>query len=409
MMDVTVSRSDLAHALKIASGILPGPKDNPQPQHWVLLRAEDTLQVIAMDWGETVFRARLNASVAEQGASLVPAQALLGIISSIRDPEIRLVFSDKDGRLRIDPGGFFIAGDSPEPIPLPTPKGPSVAVSLGELLAAMKRVVFATRKSDTNRQLTSITIRTDDLLGAAKLLNTPVITLMASDAYRLAIQAIPAQNPQGANFAVPVDKSCAKILEMLAKWIGGVKRGIETVRLTLAQSDEQGTRTRLRERFLAFQLPNADVFYATDLSEPINLPMSKYSEYLSSQGVSRAIASAQDMLSVLEPVWKSHGKRDKTLGVWVRISASRDAGGMIVSLSHSTGPVQVSGTIPAEVIGEPFQFKANCKFLVEALNQLGGKRDKKVILSFYDHHSPLGLRLEYDPSFVYLFMPGREE
>jgi len=80
-----------------------------------------------------------------------------------------------------------------------------------------------------------------------------------------------------------------------------------------------------------------------------------------------------------------------------------------VSLSRSTGPVQVSGTIPAEVIGEPFQFKANCKFLVEALNQLGGKKDKKAILSFYERHSPLGLRLEYDPSFVYLFMPGREE
>jgi DNA polymerase-3 subunit beta len=191
-MKFTVERDALAEAVSWAARALPGRPVLPVLTGLLLSAGQHGaepgfLTLSCFDY-EVSARVRVPATVAEPGTVLVPGRLLVEIIRSLpphpvefADDPVGVSVSCGDAAFLLTPLPF---ADYPELPELPQLAG---TVDGGALAAAIAQVTPAASKDDTLPMLTAVSVELDG----------PVMTLAATDRYRLAVRELPWQPAPG--------------------------------------------------------------------------------------------------------------------------------------------------------------------------------------------------------------------
>jgi DNA polymerase-3 subunit beta len=191
-MKFTVERDALAEAVSWAARALPGRPVLPVLTGLLLSAGQHGaepgfLTLSCFDY-EVSARVRVPATVAEPGTVLVPGRLLVEIIRSL--PPHPVEFADDPDGVSVSCGdaAFLLTplpfADYPELPELPQLAG---TVDGGALAAAIAQVTPAASKDDTLPMLTAVSVELDG----------PVMTLAATDRYRLAVRELPWQPAPG--------------------------------------------------------------------------------------------------------------------------------------------------------------------------------------------------------------------
>ena len=180
-MKFQVERDVLAEAVGWASRALPARPVIPVLSGLLLQAADDGLTLSCFDY-EVSARVEVNAQIAEPGTVLVPGRLLAEITRSL--PSLPVEFAD-------DPEGVSLTCGSASVtlVTLPVEEYPDLpelpytagTVDGGVLAAAISQVTPAASRDDTLPLLTGVNIEVDG----------DIMTLAATDRYRLAVRELP--------------------------------------------------------------------------------------------------------------------------------------------------------------------------------------------------------------------------
>ena len=179
-MKFQVDRDILAEAVGWASRALPARPVIPVLSG-LLLEAADGLTLSCFDY-EVSARVEVDATVAEPGTVLVPGRLLAEITRSL--PSLPVEFADDPEGVSLTCGSasFTLVTLPVEEYPdLPELPQTAGTVDGGALAAAISQVVPAASRDDTLPLLTGVNIEVDG----------DIMTLAATDRYRLAVRELP--------------------------------------------------------------------------------------------------------------------------------------------------------------------------------------------------------------------------
>jgi DNA polymerase-3 subunit beta len=225
-MRFVVERDALAEAVAWVARSLPSRPVLPVLSGLLLQAAPDGLTLSCFDY-EVSARIHLDADVAEPGTALVPGRLLAEITRSLPGHPVEVDDAD-DVTLTCGPASFSLVmlplGEYPRLPELPRLAG---TVDGGVLATAVGQVTPAASRDDTLPVITGVNVE----------INGDVITLVATDRYRLAIRELgwhPARPDARTTLLVPA-KTLADAARMMAPG--------EPVRIMTRGTDRAGTRS----------------------------------------------------------------------------------------------------------------------------------------------------------------------
>ncbi|HYB46887.1 MAG TPA: DNA polymerase III subunit beta, partial [Streptosporangiaceae bacterium] len=178
-MRFVVERDALAEAVAWVARSLPSRPVLPVLSGLLLQAAPDGLTLSCFDY-EVSARIHLDADVAEPGTALVPGRLLAEITRSLPGHPVEVDDAD-DVTLTCGPASFSLVtlplGEYPRLPELPRLAG---TVDGGVLATAVGQVTPAASRDDTLPVITGVNVE----------INGDVITLVATDRYRLAIREL---------------------------------------------------------------------------------------------------------------------------------------------------------------------------------------------------------------------------
>ena len=180
-MKFRVEREALGEAVAWVARALPSRPVVPVLSGLLLQAAEDGLTLSCFDY-EVSARSLVPADVAEPGTALVPGRLLAEITRSLPGQPARFSLDGDMVGLACGSAEFSLVSlplqDYPE---LPRPCEPAGTVDSGALAAAAAQVVPSASRDDTLPMLTGVFVDIDG----------PVMTLVATDRYRMALRRLP--------------------------------------------------------------------------------------------------------------------------------------------------------------------------------------------------------------------------
>ncbi len=228
-MRFLVERDALAEAVAWVARSLPSRPVLPILSGLLLQAAPDGLTLSCFDY-EVSARIGMDAEVAEPGTALVPGRLLAEITRSLPAHPVEVDDSD-DVTLTCGPASFSLVtlpiGEYPRLPELPRLAG---TVGGGVLATAISQVTPAASRDDTLPVITGVNVE----------INGDVITLVATDRYRLAIRELgwnPARPDTRSTLLVPA-KTLADAARMMAPGV--------PVRIMTRGTDRAGARSGQR-------------------------------------------------------------------------------------------------------------------------------------------------------------------
>ena len=225
-MRFVVERDALAEAVAWVARSLPSRPVLPILSGLLLQAAPDGLTLSCFDY-EVSARIQIDAEVAEPGTALVPGRLLAEITRSLPGHPVEVDDAD-DVTLTCGPASFSLVtlplGEYPRLPELPRLAG---TVDGGVLATAIGQVTLAASRDDTLPVITGVNVE----------INGDVITLVATDRYRLAIRELgwnPARPDASSTLLVPA-KTLADAARMMAPGI--------PVRIMTRGTDRAGARS----------------------------------------------------------------------------------------------------------------------------------------------------------------------
>lgn len=179
-MRLTVARDALGEAVAFVSRALSTRPVIPVLSGMLLDAAPDALTLSCFDY-EVSARVRIDADVAEPGSALVPGRLLAEITRSLPGHAAEIASSGELVTLTCGRAEFGLFGLPMQDYPV-LPDEPDLVgvVDGGALALAVTQVAAAASRDDTLPMLTAVCF---DISG-------PVITLVATDRYRLAASEV---------------------------------------------------------------------------------------------------------------------------------------------------------------------------------------------------------------------------
>jgi DNA polymerase III subunit beta len=175
-----VERESLGEAVAWVARALPSRPVVPVLSGLLLQAGEHGLTLSCFDY-EVSARILVDAEVAEPGTALVPGRLLAEITRSL--PPLPAEFSSDADMVSLTCGGaeFTLVSLPIQDYPaLPEPPEPAGTVDGGVLAAAAAQVVPSASRDDTLPMLTAVCLEIDG----------PVMTLAATDRYRMAVRRV---------------------------------------------------------------------------------------------------------------------------------------------------------------------------------------------------------------------------
>jgi len=362
-MKISVSLEKLKRGLLVLDKIVASKSTLPILNN-VLIKVDENQVVLSATDLEMGISYYLGGKIDQPGSITVPGRVLSSFVGSLVEDKIEL--EGREGILyaKTDKSEANLNGMPADEFPsIPEVKGKEVLEIDGSLLKlAINQVGFAASFDESRPIFTGVYFEVGN--------NT--LKLAATDSYRLAEKVIAIPTKEEAKFIVPI-----KTIQEIHRVINGG----EKIKVTV--SDNQ----------IMFSFPDMDL-----VSRVIEGEYPDYTQVIPKVFKTKAIVSAHDLLGVV-----------KTASFFARESANNvrltfGKGGINIEASSSQLG-NFKSSVTAEVTGEDNDIGFNARYVLDALNGIGGE---SVAVEMVGKLNPGLIRPADEKSgLTYIIMPLR--
>lgn len=340
-MKVTCTQEALGRGLAIVGRAVAARSPLPITSNVLLATEEGRLRLSATNL-EITMSCWIQAQIDEEGAITVPARLLTDFVSTLPNDRISLTVAPRARQVRLACArneatiGGLNAEDFP---PAPVVKdGVSVELDPKGLRQAVAQTVFAAATDDSRPVLTGVHTKFEDKL----------LTLAASDGFRLAV------------FKLPLEDAVSEAVEIVVP-----ARALAELNRLLAEEEEPVTlRTNAGKTQVLFRLKNAEM-----VAQLIQGTFPNFNQLIPSGYTGRAVADIGEFLR--ETRIASVFARDGS-GI-VRLVVTPGEGvtpGKVVISARAEEIGDNQGELDAAVEGEGVKIAFNGKYLQDVLQAL---------------------------------------
>lgn len=355
-MLATISQAALSEALQTAAKAVAKAPGHPMLAGALVVARDGTLEVRTT--GDASVRVRCQASVEEEGATVLPAKVTAQAVKGMRDAPVRIESSGSAATVRCGRTTFRLNALAPDEFPdFPEVEGASEATLPGDAFERMAGIVARVASEVQGRPILS---------GVLVELADGRLTMTATDYYRVSTCSADVTADGTLSAVIP-----ARTLQDVASACGGrdvtVVVGDRQARLSVG-------RATFVTRLLEGTFPNARAM----------IPASQRT---------RAVADAGEMAEAV--------RRASLVGSSsVRLTVGADEV-MVEASSPDKG--EAREPVSADVDGDSLVIALNDRFLLDGLASAGGE----VSMGFDGPERPATIRSWGDIDIEYLAMPMR--
>lgn len=374
-MKISVLQENLAKGLGIVNKAVESRPTMPVLGN-ILLETEDArLKLAAVNMGLGMgITCWIGAKVEQPGAITLPAKTLADLVNNLSPERVDLALDTNTQTVNLRCGGTRsnIKGIDPDEFPpVQQPDEGDFAVSGKVLKEMINQTVFAAATEDNRPILTGIYTR----------LENDVLTMTASDGYRLAVRTTKLME----NFATPV--------EMVIP-----ARALAEVARIISDDDAEVMVTLPGERdIVLFQMPNVVVS-----SQLLDGKFPDVGAIIPRSYSTATVMYTSDLLRACQRA--EIFARDNAYSGRLYVKPPKGPGepGEVMVASKSAERGDNEGMIDASVEGEPLDISFNIKYLIDVLRVI---HDERVVLESNGAANPGVIRPENRDDFVHVIMP----
>ncbi|HZJ40710.1 MAG TPA: DNA polymerase III subunit beta [Candidatus Saccharimonadales bacterium] len=318
---------------------------------------------------------QLRGKVEADGEFTVEAKLISEYVNLLNAGE-KVKLEEKDGELKVESGSYKtkIKGESAKEFPLiPTiSEDDYYSFSINDFKKALAVVVFAVSNSENRVELTGVMFN----------FNNKILSLAATDSYRLAEKEITIKNGkegQEQKVIVP-SKTVQELLRILNT-------------LDADEVDDSELRICISDNQILFTFDSVSL-----ISRVINGRYPDYKQIIPSKSQTGVVVGRQELVRAVKAValFSKTGINDTTL----LFSKNK----IIVSaFSGASGESQAE--IEAEVTGTDNEITINYRYLLDGLNNILSDR---VELQLMNNMTPCLIKPEKENDYLYIVMPIRQ-
>ena len=376
-MEMICEKKDLQAGVTMVERIVATRSTLPIIGNILFEAGKDVLRLSANNL-EIGISLTVNAKVIKEGAVLLPAKTLSGIVSKLPEQQVGFKMSENSViKITYDQSCFNLNSLPPDEFPV-LPKvadGKSFTVDPKVLLSMIKQTIFSVSTSEEKYVLTGVLLEFGKSSSAGDNSN---IRMVATDGYRLARRGEKAEGIPNQEISVIVP---AKALLEVAKIVEGKEK--EKIKVTIAKDQigfECGA-VYLVSRVIQGQFPD-------------------YKQVIPKKSSVKAVVVTKEFLEAAErAAVVASGSANITR---FEIKGNR------ILLSASTPDVgNIEEILKAEIKGgDKSQISFNIRLITDALKVLG---TEKMVLELGDGLSPGVIRPEGESDYIYIVMPIRTQ
>ena len=342
-MKVACTQEALARGLGIVGRAVATRSPLPITANVLIVTEDGRLKLSATNL-EITMSCWIEAVIEEEGAITVPSRLLSDFVNTLPNDRITLTLTPRSRQVRLvcARNEATIGGlDADEFPPAPVVKdGVSVELDPKGLRQAIAQTVFAAATDDSRPVLTGVDTKLEGRL----------LTLAASDGFRLSV------------YKLPLEQAVAEMTELVVP-----ARALAELSRLLSDEDQPVTvRTNAAKTQILFRLANAEL-----VAQLIQGTFPNFSQLIPAGNTSRAVTEVSEFLR--ETRIASVFARDGS-GI-VRLVVTQGEGmtpGKIVISARAEEVGDNSGELDAAVEGEGVKIAFNGKYLQDVLQALEG-------------------------------------
>ncbi len=333
----------------------------------VLLRAEKGSLVLSATNLEVGVTTRVRGKILADGAITIQARLLTDYIGLLENEKIELEAEGTTLRIAGETSKTTIRGMSADDFPIipSVPHEGGFKVSADVLRGGLEQVLFAAAQDATRPEISGVSFS----------IKGSVMTMAATDSYRLAERTIPLKEPR---------KDLITIMPTRALF--------ELVRIMPTDGDTQ-----------VFIGETQALFVSDSIELSTRLIEGQYPDYTQIIPKSSSIEARVDTETFVKAVKTASlfcrsGINDVTVGL-------DPAAGTIACAAANSELGEHQGSIPAKITGGPVSVVFNYRYLLEGLSAINAP---SVVLGVTDSASPGIMKAEGAGGYLYIIMPIRQ-
>ncbi len=367
-MDVTCTQENFAKGLQLVSRVATTRSSLPILANILIQTKDGQLRLAATDLEIGVVTV-IGAKVAAEGAITLPARLLVDFVTNNTDRTLQIGVAQGEATIHSDRHAATVKGMDAGDFPLipSVNDAQAVTVPAAALRSGLRDVLFAAAVDDARPVLNGICV----------LLRDKQLILAATDSYRLAERKIPltATPAAEASLLLPV-RAAAELARILPDGEAPV-----TLHFNANQISVEVENTQIVSRLIDGTFPDYTQIIPVASSTTVSMDKAE-------------LIAAVRMASLFA--------RDASHNI--RLAVAPPTGCTISAVSSAVG--QNTATVAATASGEPIEIAFNAKFVLDALNALGGET---VVLTLSGTDRAGVFRAEGDDRYLSLVMPLRTD
>lgn len=367
-MKLTASRDDLLTRLQTAGRAVSTRSAVPSLSGILAETTETGLMLRATDM-EIAFQIEVDAKVESQGSALLPGRLFVDLVRTLPTGEVKMALrpEERDVELTAGTARFHLRTLPPEDFPrLPEFEGEGGAMTLPAkpLAETIERVARAASRDEVRPILTGVLVMASE----------HVLTMVATDSYRLSVKHTELEQPIAEQLEANVP---ARALRELSRIVSA--DSVETVELVLRPNQVlfRAAGVVLSSRLIEGQFPSYRQLIPESFEHEIRLPREELLE------VTRRVSPLAQRNAPLK------------LGL---------AEGELTVSAETPEVGDASESMPAPFEGEPMEIAFNPEFLIAGIESIDSE---ELVLRLSSPLRPGLLQPVDRDDFSYLVMPIR--
>ncbi|MDI6619189.1 MAG: DNA polymerase III subunit beta [Clostridiales bacterium] len=356
-------KNELLNSISIVQKAVTGKSTLPILDGILIKSVENVLSLTATDLDFGI-ETKVNCTVQSNGSVVLNSRLFGDIIRKLPDEDIEIEVDDSfNTTIKCGKSKFNLVGQSPDEFPeLPSINENAMYTIKQDFLRDMiKDVIFAAAQDETRPILTGVLFE----------VKNSILSMVALDAYRLALKSAPLNSKDNISAVIP-----AKALNEVSK--------------ILVSSDDVSI--TFTPNHILFKLENTKIISRLLQGEFIN-----YRQIIPEEYKHRVKVNPKNLLDSIERASLLAKEENTNL---IKMDIKED--NMIITSNSKYGNVYEE--VPIELEGDNIQIAFNSKYFIDALRII----DKdEIYLEFTSSVSPCILKTSDDNSYIYLILPVR--
>jgi len=363
-MKLSCTQKNLERGLQIVGRAISSKTSLPILNNILFEVDKDKFKLSATDL-EIGIKTKIGAKIFKKGKITVPAKVVLDFVAGNHDKNINLSLKEKKVLLKSKRYKAQINGISASEFPLipKIEKKKTTILPLKKFYQALLKSIFAVSLDETRPVLAGLYFN----------LSGGILSLVATDSYRLAEKRIKINQDEEFSFIVPL-KTCQEIQRIIPY-----------------SSLDGEIKICLSENQVSFQIDSTEI-----TSRLIEGEFPDYQQIIPKNYQTRVKLEREEFLDIVKVI--SYFAKETANNVKIKT----DPSGLVSVYSASSQIGDSQAKMEALVEGKGGEISFNAKFLTDVLSALD---DEEIFFEMSGKYNPGVIRSSKDKNYVYIIMP----